>query len=156
MNPSNAGRRWADVNPQEIRIVSVNSGPKCVAVVVEDEWLVRMELADALANAGVDVFEAAGGEDALAFLEQHDPIHVLITDIRLVGDMTGWEVAEAFRAARPGIGVIYASANPPLAARQVAGSMFFAKPAPMPELVETCHRFCDTAHSFAPATRPII
>ncbi len=126
---------------------------RCVVVVVEDEWLVRMELADTLANAGVDVFEAAGGEDALAYLEQHDPIHVLITDIRLVGDMTGWEVADAFRAARPGIGVIYASANPPLEARQVQGSVFFAKPAPMAELVETCHRFCGAAHASGSAAQ---
>lgn len=124
--------------------MSQSSG-QCVAIIVEDEWLVRMELADALASAGVEVFEASGGEDALAYLDQHEQIHVLVTDIRLVGDMTGWEVADAFRAVRPGIGVIYASANPPLEARQVPGSVFFAKPAPMADLIKACRAFCCAA-----------
>lgn len=119
-----------------------HSEESCVAVVVEDEWLIRMELADALASAGVKVFEASAGEEALAYLEADHPIDVLITDIRLLGEMSGWEVAEAFRRAHPDIGVIYASANPPLKERQVPGSVFFAKPAPMPQLVETCHRLC--------------
>ncbi|WP_436812613.1 response regulator [Sphingomonas sp. DT-204] len=120
-------------------------GQRCVALIVEDEWLIRMELADALTSAGVDVFEASAGEDALAYLDGGRPIHILITDIRLVGALTGWEVAEAFRSARPGIGVIYASANPPQEARQVPGSVFFAKPAPTRQIVQACYRLCAVA-----------
>lgn len=119
---------------------------RCVALVVEDEWLVRMELTDALAAAGLRVFEASAGEEALAHLDHPDPIDVLVTDIRLVGSMSGWDVADAFRAARPAIGVIYASANAPIETRQVPGSMFFAKPAPMKELVQACHAFCGGMH----------
>jgi CheY-like chemotaxis protein len=115
---------------------------RCVALIVEDEWLIRMELADALAAAGVTVFEASAGEDALTYLQSDHPIHLLITDIRLVGALSGWDVAEAFRSARPDIGVIYASANPPQEARQVPGSVFFAKPAPMQQLVQTCYQLC--------------
>jgi CheY-like chemotaxis protein len=92
------------------------------------------------------VFEASGGDEALARLAHPDPIHVLVTDIRLVGSMDGWDIADAFRAARPMIGVIYASANAPIEARQVPGSLFFAKPAPMKELVRACHAFCDGEH----------
>lgn len=117
-------------------------GQRCVALIVEDEWLIRMELADALAAAGVIVFEASAGEDALAYLQGDHPIDVLITDIRLVGALNGWDIAEAFRTARPDIGVIYASANPPQEARQVPGSVFFAKPAPMRQLVQTCYQLC--------------
>ncbi|UIJ44338.1 response regulator [Sphingomonas cannabina] len=117
-------------------------GQRCVALIVEDEWLIRMELADALAAAGVTVFEASAGEDALTYLQGDHPIHVLITDIRLVGTLSGWDIAEAFRTARPDIAVIYASANPPQEARQVPGSVFFAKPAPMQQLVQTCYQLC--------------
>ena len=40
-------------------------GSGAVAVVVEDEWLVRMEIADALLEAGWEVMEATSGEAAL-------------------------------------------------------------------------------------------
>ena len=122
---------------------------RCVAVVVEDEWLIRMELADALMSAGVDVFEAGAGEDALAYLDDDHPVDVLITDIRLPGKMDGWDLAEAFRAARPKIGVIYASANPPQEHRKVPDSIFFPKPAPMQRIVQICHAVCDTRSSNA-------
>lgn len=137
------------VDSPELGIKALNDvvDRRCVAIVVEDEWLVRMELADALSAAGLKVFEASAGEEALAHLEHPDPIHVLVTDIRLLGSMSGWDVADAFRAARPTIGVIYASANAPIEARQVAGSVFFAKPAPMKELVRTCHGFCPGGQS---------
>lgn len=127
---------------------------RCVAMVVEDEWLVRMELTDALNAAGLEVFEASAGEEALARLDHSDPIDILVTDIRLVGSMDGWDIADAFRAARPMIGVIYASANAPIEARQVPGSLFFAKPAPMKELVQACHKICSGEHGPAKAPRP--
>lgn len=121
----------------------------CVAVVVEDEWLIRMELADALTSAGVEVFEAGAAEDALAYLDDDRRVDVLITDIRLLGKMDGWELAEAFRAVRPKIGVIYASANPPQKHREVPDSVFLPKPAPMQRIVQICHAVCDARSSNA-------
>lgn len=97
-------------------------------MVVEDEWLVRMEIADALTEAGWTVVEAATGEVAITVLEQAPRIDLLVTDIRLTGPVTGWDVAEKYRAARSDVVVIYCSGNPTDKARQVEGSVFLPKP----------------------------
>jgi CheY-like chemotaxis protein len=110
-----------------------------VVLLVEDEWLVRMEMADALADAGLTVLEASSGEEAVASLTEAAP-DLLITDIRLSGRMNGWDVADAYRAAFDGRPVIYASANPRNDARMVAGSLFLAKPSHTEQLVDICRR----------------
>jgi len=114
----------------------------CTVLVVEDEWFIRVELVDALTKAGLEVLEAGGGEEALSYLGSTQPIHVLVTDIRLLGSLSGWDIAEKFRDAKPSIGVIYSSANTPDGKRQVPGSAFFAKPAPVSQLVEVCRQLC--------------
>lgn len=124
----------ADLNRSEVE--------NCTVLVVEDEWFIRMELVDALADAGLTVLEAGGGEEALSYLASAGPIQVLITDIRLLGPLSGWDVADKFRDARPTIGVIYASANSPDDKRQVPGSVFFAKPTPVQRLVDVCRAWC--------------
>jgi CheY-like chemotaxis protein len=106
-----------------------------IAVVVEDEWLVRMEITDALEAAGWTVREAGSGEEALALSEGQSHVDLLVTDIRLHGALTGWDVAERYRSVWPRIPVIYASANPSIEARLVPGGVFLGKPTRMAELV---------------------
>jgi CheY-like chemotaxis protein len=109
-----------------------------MALVVEDEWLVRMEMADALQETGWDVLEAGTGEAALLLIGQPMPIHLIITDIRLPGPVTGWDVADAFRKADQSVAIVYCSGNPRDPAREVAGSIFLSKPCRSDFLVETC------------------
>jgi CheY-like chemotaxis protein len=109
---------------------------KAVALVVEDEWLLRMEIADSLREADWEVLEASSGEGALAFLTESKRIDLLVTDIRLAGPLNGWEVAEAYRARIPNIGVIYASANAADLARQVPESIFLEKPCRIDTILE--------------------
>lgn len=111
---------------------------KFTVLVVEDEWLLRMELADELQAAGWKVLEAASGEDALALLAQAPRPDFLITDIRLGGASDGWDVADAFRKRNLDGAVIYVSANPDLAARRARGSVFLGKPVEMRALLATC------------------
>jgi CheY-like chemotaxis protein len=111
-----------------------------VAVVVEDEWLLRLEVADALAESGWDVVELATGEQALSWLEQGGHAELLVTDIRLPGSVMGWEVAERFRGHHPDMTVVYCSANPADEHRQVPGSYFFAKPVRMDVVMTACGR----------------
>ncbi|MFX5085451.1 hypothetical protein ABTC40_22670, partial [Acinetobacter baumannii] len=55
--------------------------PAAVRVLlVEDDALVRMANAAVLAEAGMTVIEAAGGEEALALLEADGGIGILVTD----------------------------------------------------------------------------
>lgn len=105
-----------------------------VVVLAEDEWLVRMDMADALDGAGWVVLEAGSGEEALSLLGREPQIDLLITDIRLLGATGGWDVAEAFRAIHPLIGVIYATANSAVESRLVPHSVFLSKPTRTAEL----------------------
>src|ERR1700760_4174498 len=66
-----------------------------LAVVVEDEWIIRMQIADVLADGGWDVWELASGEQALQFLITKREVTLLVTDIRLEGEVSGWKVQEA-------------------------------------------------------------
>lgn len=113
----------------------------CTALVAEDEWLVRMDIVSALEDAGFVVVEAESAEKALLLMDEVEP-QVLVTDIRLAGALDGWSLAEEYRRGHPAGGVVYASANVPLAARQVEGSVFFSKPVLMSALVEACRASC--------------
>ena len=107
-------------------------------LIVEDEWLLRMELSEELRNAGWSVLEVATGEAALTLLDRQPRLDFLVTDIRLPGQVDGWAVADRFRARWPQGAVIYVSANPELASRRVAGSRFIGKPCEMKLLLQTC------------------
>lgn len=111
-----------------------------VAVVVEDEWLVRFEIADLLMGAGWHVVEFATGEAALEMSDSGQNVDLLITDIRLPGAVNGWDVAERFRAANSEAVVIYCSATPPDPQRQVPGSRFFSKPCRVQDLLDAVSR----------------
>ena len=104
-------------------------------LVVDDDPQHRVLIAQALKRAGYHVVEAATGELALEMLrEPARSIDWLYTDIRLPG-ADGWLVADAFHLAHPTRPVIYASGHPSDRRRCVPGSMFFAKPAHLPDLV---------------------
>jgi CheY-like chemotaxis protein len=110
-----------------------------VALVIEDEWLVRNGIVSELKARGWTVVETATGEEALALLADRE-VDVVLTDIQLAGPMNGWDVAHALRTAKPDLPVIYASANAPDPTRRVGGSLFFGKPYDPAEIVDACHR----------------
>jgi DNA-binding response OmpR family regulator len=107
--------------------------------VVEDEWLQRDELARAFRADGWIVLEAATGEAAIPIL-QGSRIDALLTDIQLGGCLSGWDVAEAGRAANAAAMVVYISGNAVDCSRQVSDSYFFTKPYPAAAIVAVCRR----------------
>lgn len=64
-----------------------------VALVVDDESLVRSIAADMFDDLGFDVLEAGSGSEALQVLETRPDTFLLFTDCRMPG-MTGPELAE--------------------------------------------------------------
>lgn len=114
--------------------------PLRVILVVEDEWILRDEIAFQFKAAGWEVLEASTGEAAIGMLREDRHIDVLLTDIQLAGELDGWDVAEACRAARPGMPVIYASGNAAVQSRLVTGSRFFGKPFRISALIEAAGR----------------
>ena len=105
-------------------------------LVVEDEWLILADLVTEWKHAGWEVVEARTGESALQELEANQSIDLLITDIRLAGHLSGWDVAEAARIVRPTLPVIYTSGNSANKSRQVDGSVFLSKPCQTAEVVQ--------------------
>jgi FixJ family two-component response regulator len=53
---------------------------------------------------------------------------VLVTDIRLPGQIDGWQVAELCRENDPELPVIYATGFSPVSGRPVSGSLTLQKP----------------------------
>ena len=114
--------------------------PSSLALVVEDEWFPRMDLADALSEIGWQVVECATGEQAMAFLASGAQVAVLVTDIRLPGAVNGWDVAIQLRTINPDAVVIYCSGNPVDCERQVSASTFLSKPCAMDKLLKAAGR----------------
>lgn len=113
-------------------------------LIVEDEWLVRMELADAFTIRGFAVVESASAEHAVEVLQANPNLSLLVTDIRLAGVRDGWELAIEARGIQPGIAVIYLSANPVTPGKMVEGGVFIDKPALMEKVTATATRLLET------------
>jgi CheY-like chemotaxis protein len=110
-------------------------------LVVEDEALPRLELIDTLSCAGYEVLEASNAHEAFGYLQHQRQIDVVITDIQLGDDLTGWDVAEKFRAARPNIPIVYTSGTSGDRRRSVPGSVFFRKPYRSWDILKVCRGF---------------
>lgn len=105
-----------------------------VVLLVEDEVLVRMAVADWLRDTGFEVVEAACGAEGLAVLTSGMPIDLLVTDITMPGEPDGIGLARMFRSERPGVPVVFASARLPQDAEGLA-DLCVAKPYAPSELV---------------------
>ncbi|MBN9516952.1 response regulator, partial [bacterium] len=78
-------------------------------LLVEDEDAVRRLAQIALAVQGYTVLEAPTAADAARLAEAHPgPVHLLLTDV-VMPEMGGRAVADAVRARRPGVKVLYMS-----------------------------------------------
>ena len=101
-----------------------------VVLVAEDEELVRLVIAEALRDVGLEVMEVEHAEAALGVLEYHAArIHVLFTDIQMPGSMDGLALAHHTSKKWPRIALLITSARPPLnRATFPEKSRFLAKP----------------------------
>jgi CheY-like chemotaxis protein len=81
-------------------------------LVVEDEPLVRLDLATRLADTGYLVFEASSAAEAIATLERHPQIRVIFTDIQMPGDMDGLALARYVRDRWPPTIIVVSSGRP--------------------------------------------
>jgi CheY-like chemotaxis protein len=103
----------------------------------EDEELIRMLLADTLSRKGHHVVEASSARQALQ--SDLDAIDVLITDIGLP-DGSGADLAQAVRARRPNLPVIYATGHVDHGLTLDAHSVAVIKPYGAEQLFEAIKR----------------
>jgi CheY-like chemotaxis protein len=73
---------------------------------VEDEALVRMDMAEFLRECGYRVHEAANANEAIEALQSKFAIDLVFTDINLPEGMNGLELADWTSSNRPGVKVL--------------------------------------------------
>ena len=96
-------------------------------LLVEDDVLVRLMIADELREAGLAVIEAASADEALAYLGAGGRADLVFTDIEMPGTMNGLEMARHLKAWTPSLPLILTSGK---FMSQNVGSLglFIAKP----------------------------
>lgn len=82
---------------------------RATVLVVEDDALVQLELADWLTELGIGVFTADNADEAIAILEAHPEIDRLLTDIRMPGSMDGLRLAHYVAGRWPPVRIIVLS-----------------------------------------------
>ena len=82
-----------------------------VLLIVEDEFLLRMDAAALVGAAGFEVIEAANADEAIEILETRCDIMVVFTDIQMPGSMDGLKLARAVRGRWPPIKIIATSGH---------------------------------------------
>jgi PAS domain S-box-containing protein len=76
-------------------------------LVVDDEPAVRMLMVEVLEEAGYRTIQANDGPAGLKVLQSNTRVDLLVTDVGLPGGMNGRQVADAARATRPDLRVLF-------------------------------------------------
>lgn len=86
---------------------NIEKGDGETVLVIDDEPTMRMLIADVLKEHGYFVVEADGAASGLPILQSGARIDLLITDVGLPGGVNGRQVADAARAWRPQLKVLF-------------------------------------------------
>jgi CheY-like chemotaxis protein len=104
--PRHRGEAEGDVPQTDLVEVSRASAGETV-LIVDDEPTVRMLITEVLAELGYAAIEAADGTSGLKVLQSNVRIDLLITDVGLPGGINGRQMADAARANRPELKVLF-------------------------------------------------
>ncbi|MBS4044873.1 MAG: response regulator [Alphaproteobacteria bacterium] len=85
------------------------AGGKAAILVVEDEALIRMVIADQLRDSGYDVVETRSADEAVALMEKGLHVDVVFSDVNLPGRLNGIGLVRWLRSQRPQIPVLLTS-----------------------------------------------
>lgn len=104
-------------------------------LIVEDEILIRMFLHDLFAEAGWEVLEAGGADDALLIF--NNTIDAVISDVEMPGTLDGLELCWQIHQRAPGTPMVLMSGRRlPMKSALPPKTRFFAKPVMSAELIE--------------------
>ena len=111
---------------------------KPVILIVEDEFLLRMDSVEILEDEGFEVVPAANADEAIAILSARSDIHLVFTDIQMPGSMDGLKLARFVRDRWPPIKIVATSGHVRTADEDLpAGSVFIPKPYSGAQLIST-------------------
>ena len=89
------------------RIDVPRAGRGETVLVVDDEPIMRMLVAEALGELGYEAIEAGDGASGLQLVRSEIRIDLLVTDVGLPGGMNGRQLADAARILRPGLKTLF-------------------------------------------------
>jgi DNA-binding response OmpR family regulator len=105
-------------------------------LVVEDETLIRLWVADLLAENGFFVLEAKDADAALKLLESRPDVRLLFTDVQMPGSLNGIELAREVHARWPHVLLVITSGRErPMRSEIPDDGRFVAKPYSAQELL---------------------
>jgi CheY-like chemotaxis protein len=90
----------------------VRRSPACV-LVVEDEILIRVLIAEELRAEGFLVVEAATADEALSYFQAGFQVDLVLSDIELPGTLNGLELIRRLRAEAPDLLTVLTSGYSP-------------------------------------------
>ena len=109
--------------------MGLSASKRPVVLVVEDEFLLRIDAVDMIAAAGFEVVQAGNADEAIEILESRRDITVVFTDIQMPGSMDGLKLARAVRGRWPPIKIIATSGHANVGETDLpAGGRFLPKP----------------------------
>jgi DNA-binding NtrC family response regulator len=98
-------------------------------LIVEDEPLIRMDLADLLDDLGFQIVETANAEEAIIKLEDDSAIRAVVTDVEMPGPMNGLALTFLVRSRWPSCRLIVVSGHrKPRTDDMPQGCRFIRKP----------------------------
>lgn len=116
-------------------------GKPGAVLVVEDDAILRITLAQELRQAGLDVREAGDRAEAEAVLAASGAIDLLVTDIEMPGASDGIELAQGVRQRFPATRIIVVSGTTPEGGVVGVADAFFGKPYDTARLVQWARSF---------------
>ncbi len=82
------------------------------ALVVDDDFVIRMDAKDILEQAGFQVLDAHHGDAAFDLLKtRHPDVILLFTDVQMPGQLDGFALAHKVAASWPHISIVVASGH---------------------------------------------
>lgn len=117
-------------------------------LVVEDEFLIRINAAEMIEEAGFEVVEASNADEAVAILEARLDIAVVFTDIQMPGTMDGLKLARAVRDRWPPIHIVATSGLVDVREGDLPnGGLFLPKPYSPSQIISTLRELTGAAHA---------
>ena len=127
-------------------VVRISAIRRPVVLIVEDEFLLRMNAAEMIGDAGFNVVEAGNADDAIAILEARPDIRVVFTDIQMPGSMDGLKLAQFVRGRWPPIKIVATSGFVNVGDDDLPeGSRFLPKPYRPEQIVAALRELTATA-----------
>jgi CheY-like chemotaxis protein len=116
----------AFVERLEATRAGASPAPRPVALVVEDELLVRQLAATVLGELGLEIVEAETGEEAMTFMEERGgDVALVFADVRLPGSLDGIDLADRIGLRWPHARVVVTSGASGDRVRSLPGNVTF-------------------------------